>query len=345
VRADNRSMEAKGEARMAKWNETVVRARRRARWLRVTGLTATVVAALALPAAAQADPVALEFDNGVLDLGAQKGVVFITPGGTHATMAIDQDPATGDFTTAAPGDVTFPDYSFTDPVPGQINLSAASPVTDGAFDAATGQMSFSVNLHAEVTLPGGTCVIDPIPVALSTEGTAPYAGVRYTGGSITGNGAVVASWQSLPIPATQECQLVGALGQGPGGLWLSKGIAPPSAGGNEPPPAHVPKIGLTAKPRKAKVEAGKKAKFGVTVTNQTNKELASAMVCAKAPKPLELVGKRCRTFSAIAGFHEPSAKFKVATSRDAIGKHKLTFTATAPGAANASAKAKLKVVE
>jgi hypothetical protein len=153
----------------------------------------------------------------------------------------------------------------------------------GTYDPATGTMTTNpANFDATIALSGlftGTCVMDvthgnPIPMSFSTEATSPYLGDRFDPLSDPPvNGAIVSSWTDLPASTQTSgsagvCAFVDGLKGGPGGVWLSNGIAtpsrpappPPSGGGTISAPAQAAPTGTPAQLKKCIKKAKKKYK-------------------------------------------------------------------------------------
>lgn len=192
---------------------------------KIIGVLIAALAFLALPgASAQADPLTISIDNAILDLGNVTGV-----------RAIDSDledpPAT--ITGELDGDdVNVPKAGFVFPtktaqlsgaISAEIDMEANEDIT-GTLDEATGELSLDVSLKASVAVLGGTCVISPIELTLSTDNARPYLGEPFTEG-IEGEGVLSASWTGLP-PVTGDgaCGLVSSMISGPGGIAMSHGV-------------------------------------------------------------------------------------------------------------------------
>lgn len=204
-----------------------------------------VAALLLVPgAAAQAAPVHMDITDAVLDLGGLSGVKAID-------SSIPDPPAT--LTGELDGsDVTIPKEGFVFPpksaevttgVVAEINMEANEDIS-GTFDPGTGQLSLAVSLKATVGVLGSTCVVSPINLALSTQNARPYLGVPYESG-FDGNGAVSARWSGLPpVTGGGACGTVAGLIAGPGGIWMSHGIATPETCDDNPshPGCDVPVV-------------------------------------------------------------------------------------------------------
>ncbi len=202
---------------------------------RMTACLAATLGLLAMSAGmAQAAPVSMQFTDAVMDLGDVTGVKAID-------SSVPDPPATmtGDLTGTT---VNIPKAGFVFPpkdaevMPGvtaTINMEANEDIT-GTFNAADGRLDLSASLKATVAVLGATCVISPIELSLSTVNGRPYLGVPYTAG-LTGNGAIDASWSVLPpVTGGATCDAVAGLIAGPGGIWLSNGLATPQTCADQP---------------------------------------------------------------------------------------------------------------
>jgi hypothetical protein len=191
-------------------------------------------------------------DHGVMDLGAFAGVEIVTPADpVLITITPDTEP---DF-HVLPEDFQFP--TFTGAQSGitvELDVVLAEPLT-GTYDPATGAMTtdpanFDVTIDLDTPLGTSTCVMDvahdnPVPMSYSTAATSPYPGDPFDPLSDPPvNGAIATSWADLPASTVTSgsatlCTILDQQKAGPGGVWLSNGIAPPSTPSPPPPPPSV----------------------------------------------------------------------------------------------------------
>jgi hypothetical protein len=302
----------------------------------ITKALAFAVVALAAPAPALAADVPITFDNAVLDTPATPDAVVVDPSGppVKAVAAVADD---GSF-TVAPATFDFPQYTFSSPVSGTIDVILNSPAT-GMIDLATGQVTMNADFEAQVKVTGfGDCNIDTGPVVLSTENKDPLPGSRFPAGAGaigTGPGALAVAWESLPPGTGAGCALINPFVGGRGGFWISKGIAP------KPPSYAVAKLKLTVKTPKVTVRSGGKGKFVVIVSNPSDTAATKGRFCVRNPR---FTKKSCLSLGTIAA----GAKKKVVYSVPApTVKKKKTFTvpfsANATGVGSGKASAKLVV--
>jgi hypothetical protein len=194
-------------------------------------------------------------DHGVMDLGALTGIEIVTP---TNPVSVTITPDTGTDFHVSPGGFQFPHFTGTQSgVTIELDSVLANTLT-GTYDPATGLMttdpaSFDVTIEVDATLLGfgtSTCVMDiahgnPVPMSFSTEATSPYPGDRFDPLPLSDppvNGAIATSWADLPAStftsgSANLCTLLDQQKAGPGGVWLSNGIAPPST--SSPPPPSV----------------------------------------------------------------------------------------------------------
>jgi Domain of unknown function DUF11 len=330
--------------------------------LGATVLTAFAVSAISAGAAQAQDPLDFEFVEVRANLGDNKGVALVDPAvDDPATFSGEVDPATGDFTIPTDG-VSFPGKTLQVdppaaplPVDVLIETTAVDPVT-GNFDAATGVLdveTFNANVMITVFARGasdplGQCEISPVPLPLQTTGEIvndtvnppiTYAAAPFAPPS--GDGAAVATWESLPEvtvisdPTGLVCPAVTGLVEGPGGIWLS--TTPSATPG-------APDLALSVRPANKSVKQGKSATFTGTVRNTGDANASGVRVCVKAPKKVVKV-KQCVNVGALAAGDSEQAKFKAKVKGNAKPKtYTLRFRATAGGGVDpATDSAKLKV--
>jgi hypothetical protein len=204
---------------------------------------------------AQAQTTTATLDHGVMDLGAFPGVEIVTP---TDPVSITITPDTGTAFHVLPADFQFPHFTGTQPGITVDQDVVLADILTGTYDPATGAMttdpaSFDVTIKVDATLLGfgtSTCVMDvahnnPVPMAFSTEATSPYPGDRFDPLSDPPvNGAIATSWADLPASRVTSgsatlCTILDQQKAGPGGVWLSNGIAPPSTPSPPPPPPSV----------------------------------------------------------------------------------------------------------
>jgi hypothetical protein len=225
---------------------------RRARLLAAAMLAAG--AGLAAQAgAAWAEDVTFTLDDGRINLGELQGLPIVDPTvpDPPATLTLDVDPGSGDF-TAQPADFVFPSKTLRN-LAGPLGLTldaeaefSALGELAGNFDATTGvltvnQLDVSVLITVyqapkEFNPQLGSCRVgteeEPVPLPLATAGeivdnTDPENPIAYEAEPFTPEGAAVATWEQLPAatvvsdPTTLVCPAVDDLLEGEGGIWLA----------------------------------------------------------------------------------------------------------------------------
>jgi hypothetical protein len=189
-----------------------------------------------------------------MDLGALAGVEIVTP---TDPVSVTITPDTETAFHVSPGGFQFPHFTGTQSgVTIELDSVLADTLT-GTYDPATGAMttdpaSFDVTIDLDTPLGTSTCVMDvahgnPVPMSFSTEATSPYPGDRFDPLPLSDppvNGAIATSWADLPAStftsgSANLCALLDQQKAGPGGVWLSNGIAPPSTPSPPPPPPSV----------------------------------------------------------------------------------------------------------
>ncbi len=335
-----------------------------------------IVAMLAIPvSSASAAPVTYTFDHGKTDFGILKGVPILpAPANVAGIPNPDVNAVlTGDATSNgagttslnfAPGDVVFPWMSVANPFdpanPIPVKFNAIAAVT-GSVIEATGETTMSMPLALTV-LVGGTpmapelCNVAPVRLDLSTNpSNTPYPGTPFSGG-LGVNGALVASWTSLPpgVPAGAAgpgaCDLLNSAITSKGGIWFSNGLTEPVFPPPPPPPPVTtsPTLKMTVKPKSKKVKPGKKVTFTATVRNNGDGAAASTKVCVKPPAKKFVKVKKCVKLGKVNAGAAKKAKFKVTVKKGkkAAKKGKVLkfkFTATATDAKTVKANTKIKV--
>ncbi len=287
-------------------------------------LAAAGVVSLAVVATAAAapTPMTLEFDHVVLSTPATPDTVLTSPS-TPVTMIAQYDSSTGSF-TVAPATLVFPSSTFTSPVPGKIRIVLGQPAT-GQFNAATGQLTMTIDFVADITVTGvGSCTIDPGAHEYSTGNAVVYPGSPFpstANGLFTGPGAISGGWTSVPAGVGDACGLIGSAVDGPGGFWLSMGLAPPAA--------KLPaKLSLSAAPALRIVGPGQSVSFTASVRNTGGTAASNVSLCIAAPKALHVHGPKCKSVTALAAGASLTAKFSLKTPKGARGHYRVGFTAT-----------------
>jgi hypothetical protein len=193
-------------------------------------------------------------DHGVMDLGAFPGVEIVTP---TEPVSITITPDAGTAFHVLPADFHFPHFTgIQSGITVEQDVVLADTLT-GTYDPATGAMTtgpanFDVTIDLDTPLGTSTCLMDeahgnPVPMSYSTEATSPYPGDRFDPLPLSDppvNGAIATSWADLPASTFTSgspnlCPFLDQQKAGPGGVWLSNGIAPPSTPSPPPPPPSV----------------------------------------------------------------------------------------------------------
>lgn len=268
----------------------------------------------------------LQFNNAVLGT-AGGNLVLASPSTSPVTMTALP---TGAVSAAGilpfevvPSGANFPLATFSKPVPGTAQITLADPA-QGTANFATGAVSFTASFEATISVTGiGSCTVTTGPQTFSTSGTSPYSAQAYPvvantpgAGFLTGPGAITGSWSSLPAGTGSACSLLGTAVTGAGGLWIADDLTPPS-------------VGVTSRPAKTTVKAGKKVTIAATVKNASGSVAASnVMVCVASPKALSLHGSKCQTVASLAGGASHAVRFSFKASAKAKGNEKVKVTAT-----------------
>ena len=221
-----------------------------------------------------------------------------------------------------PSDVNFPLASFTKPVPGQAQITLASPAT-GTANVTTGAISFTASFAADITIPGlGSCTVTTGPTTFSTSGTSVYSGQAYPvtstpgAGFLTGPGAISGGWTAPASDSGSACAILGSAVTGGGGLWISDNLATPS-------------VTLASAPAKTSVKAGKSVTITATVKDAAGSLSATGVsVCVVPPKALALHGSKCQTIATVAGGASKSVRFTFKASSKAKGNETVKVSAT-----------------
>lgn len=192
---------------------------------------------------------------------------------------------------------------------------------------------------------------NPALLACSTGSWAPdYAGSfvyqapRSYGYQWSLNGAAISGATSSTLTATAPgsytCTVTatnqsGSASQTSGAFAVA---APPA-----PPALRQAKFRLVLKTKKARVKAGKVAKFKVMALNQGDLG-AKIRICVKVPKKARKVLKpKCAGLGSVAGQGKKAALVKVKAKPQAKGTYKLKFLVK--GAPGKPAKAKLQIID
>ena len=335
--------------------------------------TISLIAAFAMLAvsagSAAAAPVTYTFDNGRVNFGIFKNVTLLpAPANVEGTPNPEvRSIWSGDATsngagttnlTFAPGDVKFPPVIFT-----------PTAAVTGTVEEATG--ATTINLPLAITaivgqvevMPGTfapiTCTIAPVNLTLNSNGAnTPFPGTDFSGG-LGVNGAVSASWTSLPqgvqggAPAPPgECdQLNGAI-TGAGGIWLANTLTapvvptPPTP--PTPPAAGKANLRMKVTPRVRRAPQGKRVRLVAHVRNRGNARARGARVCVKAPAKRFVAVRRCVRLGQIPAGKTKRARFVVRikqgrrAARDGA-RLRFRFIANARGAKKARANAVIRV--
>jgi hypothetical protein len=223
---------------------------RGARRLRVACISAFaalgITAAMAAPASAQED---LSFEHAWLKIALDDFEIINAEHPTEPTPPVVLEGVEDGAYTVPVADITFPE--FTGELFGFPLSVTVTPNADlaGNYNSATGAVTGnSSNWTATIDFNGDPCTITPIPLAFGTATNSVFEGNAFDTGTPMGkNGAISDDWSTLPLGTGAGCDLINAATQGPGGLWLSDGVAaptyvqqpptpPPSGGGSTPPP-------------------------------------------------------------------------------------------------------------
>jgi hypothetical protein len=292
-------------------------------------LIATAIAtgaALVAAAPAVADPVALDFDHVVLDTEATPNGEVVSPSTDPLRVKADVDLATGDL-TVQPDDFDFPEYSFSTPVQGTIDIFLHGPAS-GHADFATGRLSFTGTFDAKVTVNGiGDCTKTVGPTTLTTETAKPLPGQPFPPGPTgpsSGRGAFGVGWKTLEPGTGPGCGLIDAFTSGEGGIWVSRGIDPRAYAN-----PGAPKLALKLR-RPRPVKPGRRATVRARVSNSGKGAAASVRVCLRAPRPLS-PRHRCRSVGRLGAGKSHRVTFKVKTRKRRPGTFKLHGRATGKG--------------
>lgn len=296
-------------------------------------ILAVTLVSLAVVDSAAAQPVSvpLSFNNAVLTTPGFKNVVLVSPKTAPITATAQFESTTGTF-TINPSDFHFPTYSFSTPVPGTLQVTLKQPAT-GQFVEPTGFLTLTADYLATITLNGvGSCVADTGAQTYTTSNTTIYPGVPFPAtptGPVTGPGAFTGGWPNVSSSGS-ACTLVASSLNGPGGLWISKNISPPSAN-----------LAIAATPKSTSARVGQSRVIKVTVRDTGKLGAKSVKVCAAAGKAVHVAGARCRTVSTLAAGAKKTIKFTLQGMKP--GKFAVKLTASSTGVTTAKTHVVLKV--
>jgi hypothetical protein len=306
------------------------------RKLIATAIAAAAALIAATPAGAVIIP--LQYDHVVLDTPATPNGEVVSSSTPPLKVNADVNPGTGDF-TVQPADFDFPEYSFSTPVNGTIDIFLHDPAS-GKVNFATGQVSFTGTFDAKITVTGvGDCTKTVGPLTLTTETQDPLPGSPFppgASGPVTGNGAFGAGWETLAPGTGPGCGIIDSFTTGKGGIWISRGIDPkvytnPGA----------PKLGLKAKKPKA-VKRGHKRTVKAVVSNSGDGDATKVKVCLHTQKGLR-PRNRCRNVGTLAAGKSKTVRIRVKAPKHRTGRFSLKWKATASGIKAARASTKLRV--
>ncbi len=340
-------------------------------------LTAFGIAGLA--GQAKAGPVSLKFDNGRIGVGVILDDEKILPAPDKFPSASLPTPQRTDITlngTETDGNLSFPattnggsqfPYMFvispTDPtlrIP--LTFRLRDPGLTGTYDAATGQTTLNGNIDIIVITglgasplpipadtatpplgPFGRCKIPNVPVAFSTETTAPFTAERFKGGFGV-NGALTTNWDDLPDVVAENSKAeqkvlcedqLGVIIHGPGGIWLSNAVLNPAPQPVVEPtcaddlrlcplPTFVEISALSLKPKMRTAKPGQTRTFKVKVRNTGTEDSTGTVVRLRSSNKRVKVRRKIK-LNVPAG-SVAVKKVMVRVKRKARGKARITAT-------------------
>jgi hypothetical protein len=285
---------------------------------------AVLAASVALAAPALADtttPLTLSFDHVVLDTPGTGDAPLVSASTQPLTVTAEVDPTTGDF-TIEPADFDVPAYTFTEGGGGSVTVALKDEAT-GNIDDATGALTLDADFLTTLTSATyGSCVIDTGALTLSTATTQPLAGVAFPAGPsgiVSGDGAFGTGWSTLAPGTGSACSLINQFVDGPGGIWVSRGIAPTAS-----PTATAPKLSVKlTKPVTVKLH--QTATVRVRLANTGAADPASVRVCLTAKAPLSPT-RDCKTVAKPAADSTHVLSFRLSTTKAKAGNHQLKLT-------------------
>jgi hypothetical protein len=231
--------------------------------------------------------------NGALDIvePANPALYRGTITGDAPVGGVTQSGATMTVPGGVPADEDADGFHFT-PITGDafgntltLELTLENNGATGTFNPVTGAMTLgddtSGNMNGDYSAEiNNACLSEHIPLGLSTAkdnssvfDPAGLDGAPYTAAGLGGTGAVADNWPNLPmfLPNAGGCaSLNTATTALPGGMWLSKGIVPPSP---PPPSSDPPPLTQTPPAQQAKkCKKGQKLKKGKCVKKKKKKK-------------------------------------------------------------------------
>jgi hypothetical protein len=179
----------------------------------------------------------ITLDHGFLKIsGLAEPTEIVTPADAVDLNGVTYSGGTSGTFTTTPAQVDFP--QFEGETSGVALTVDVNPLENLNGNLATnGVLSFTETDFESIIELGppvsSTCRIAPIPLSLTTADNSVFKGDVFDAGTNDPplNGAITDDWATLPPPTLQagsSCALIQGLTSGPGGLWLSNGIATPT---------------------------------------------------------------------------------------------------------------------
>jgi uncharacterized repeat protein (TIGR01451 family) len=339
-------------------------------------------------AKAAGDPVAIDFNYVGIDvtaaLAGNQRLLAVSPAAGIGQLEVRgnyDSGSSGPFTVPKTGGLTFPDVTI--PL-GPADLEAQIALTEdatGTHDPASGAMTFNPKISLTIGVPdvallppeflalvgGGSgplrCQLAPLSVEFSTANGWPAPGDNFdTGPGTLENGAIAGAWDVKPnivaIQGSQTgCDLIGAVLEPVGGLWLAQSdseiTALPDATADKPDPAECPE-GFTgtppdceeippppaakvavSKPKAVAIKRGKSGTVRVTVRNTGGQTASGVRVCGTIPSKIARAPK-CVSVGTIAAGSSKAASLRLTVSKRARGKGTLKVSVSSSNAGKAS---------
>jgi hypothetical protein len=341
----------------------------------VIAVAMTCVGIAGLASQAKAAPVQFRFDNGQVLMGVFEREKILPASAQfpsdslplpQLTTSIDLigDETNGNLTVSAAlnnNGTRIPYMNLPHPleegllIPFTFRLN--DPGLSGTYDAATGAATLSGSMDIVIVTGLGTnplpsvppdlgvpplstfarCRLANVPVNFQTDVKEPFTGERFSGG-VGVKGAMVTDWERLPEAVSEnggDCSLIPVATAGPGGLWLSNGIAEPIPQEMVPPTCdidasycpptavRISKAKLT--PKKRSVRPGKKVRLKLAVTNRGDEDARGLTVRIKSSNKRVKVPRKV-VLDVDAG-STAKKTITVRVKRRARGKAKITVTA------------------
>ena len=208
------------------------------RRLKVAFASAIAACAVGAVGVSSASAATITLNHGFLKISGLEDpqeIVDSTTGPVELNNVTYSGVTTGTFAVPTT-DVDFPTFSGTaSGVPLIVDVNPLETLNGNL--PAGGQLAFTESDFEAVIELGApinsTCRIAPIPLSLVTGDNSVFRGDVFAAGTFDPplNGAITDDWASLPPPtlvAGSSCALIQGLTSGPGGLWLSNGIATPT---------------------------------------------------------------------------------------------------------------------